>query len=305
MLKRHRLLSWFLCGCILFPYSARAADFPLYVAFTPFGPPNLFLRTTRIPTPFFNPSQTTGTTINYDFAVTTTLTLIPGPIPITLGAFAGGAGCGGVSNVQVSLDYIIGGVTTNVGTQTQTVNVTAVTTVPLFNFNGISATQPFILNPGDTVRLQITNLTAGNTFCLVNEFPVGGTDADASRVVLQTGPLLSFTKLGSVVRDPINGTSNPKAIPGATIRYTLIVTNDPIASDVATDAVVTDEIPASTTYTFGDNTIQVNGVMQTDADDSPTDETDFGVTTPNTITSNLGIIAVGTSSTLTYDVILD
>ena len=278
---------------------------PYILNLSPLPPPNLVLQTTRIPTPFFNPAQTTGTTINYDFTVATTLTLIPGPIPITLGAFAGGAGCGGISNVQVSLDYIIGGVTTNVGTLTQTVNVTAVTTVPLFNFNGISASESFILNPGDTVRLQITNLTAGNTFCLVNEFPAGGTDADASRVILQTGPLLSFSKVTSVVSDPINGISNPKAIPGATIRYTLTVTNDPIASDVASDTIITDTIPANTTYTFGDNNIQVNGVLQTDADDTPTDETDFGVTTANTITSNIGTIAVGTSSTLTYEVILD
>ena len=36
------------------PHTAGAADLPLYVHYLPFGPPNLFLRTTRVTQAFFN-----------------------------------------------------------------------------------------------------------------------------------------------------------------------------------------------------------------------------------------------------------
>lgn len=45
---------------------------------------------------------------------------------------------------------------------------------------------------------------------------------------------LNVTKVSSVISDPVNGTSNPKAIPGATIEYLITVTNsgpDPADTD--------------------------------------------------------------------------
>ncbi len=38
-------------------------------------------------------------------------------------------------------------------------------------------------------------------------------------------PTLSVAKTEAVVSDPVNGTTNPKAIPGATVEYTLTITN--------------------------------------------------------------------------------
>lgn len=306
MLVMKRLL---VCCALLAgaPGVARAADLPLYVHYLPFAPPELFLRTTRVATAFFNPAQTSGTTVNYTFDVTATTTLAPGAIPISLGAFGNAAGCSGDRDVQVSLDFIIAGTTTTLGSVTQSVNVPVTPTVTISNFNfpGISLADATVLNPGDSVVLRITNTTpTTSTFCLVNEFPVNGTDADASRVVLQTGPLLTLDRSVEVVSDPINGTTNPKAIPGALMRYSLVITNAAIASEVANNAVISDEIPANTTYTFGDNLITVDGVAQTDASDL-TDSTDFGVTTPNSITTDLGTIAIGASRTLTYDVVID
>jgi len=54
---------------------------------------------------------------------------------------------------------------------------------------------------------------------------------------------LGLVKLSTVVSDPINGTINPKAIPGAIVEYRLILTNP---ADVAVDPdsiVVTDMLP--------------------------------------------------------------
>lgn len=58
---------------------------------------------------------------------------------------------------------------------------------------------------------------------------------------------LAFAKTSSVVSDPQNGTTNPKAIPGAVLRYCLLVTNS--GSATATSISIADAIPATMTYT--------------------------------------------------------
>lgn len=57
------------------------------------------------------------------------------------------------------------------------------------------------------------------------------------------------TKSSSVTDDPVNTTSNPKAIPGATIRYCILVTNSGTAT--ATAVTLVDPIPANLTYVAG------------------------------------------------------
>lgn len=58
---------------------------------------------------------------------------------------------------------------------------------------------------------------------------------------------LIFAKTSGIVSDPTNGTTNPKAIPGAVIRYCLLVTNN--GSATATSVAINDAIPATMTYT--------------------------------------------------------
>ena len=56
-------------------------------------------------------------------------------------------------------------------------------------------------------------------------------------------PVLLVSKIALTVSDPINGSSNPKAIPGATVQYTLGVSNQgpgPVDSD---SIVITDPLP--------------------------------------------------------------
>jgi len=53
-------------------------------------------------------------------------------------------------------------------------------------------------------------------------------------------------KTNTVVWDPLNGATNPKAIPGAVVEYKLAVRN--LGTTAATDLVVVDNIPADTTY---------------------------------------------------------
>ena len=58
---------------------------------------------------------------------------------------------------------------------------------------------------------------------------------------------LAFAKTSSIVSDPVNGTTNPKAIPGAVMRYCLLVTN--MGSATATGIAIADAVPATMTYT--------------------------------------------------------
>ncbi len=59
-------------------------------------------------------------------------------------------------------------------------------------------------------------------------------------------PAMTLTKTSDVISDPVAGTSNPKAIPGAVIRYCLKLGNT--STQTATSVVVTDPIPASQSF---------------------------------------------------------
>jgi uncharacterized repeat protein (TIGR01451 family) len=65
-------------------------------------------------------------------------------------------------------------------------------------------------------------------------------------VYLVGSALLTIVKSSSVILDPFNGATNPKAIPGATIHYVIDVANSGTAN--ADAVVVEDQIPANTTY---------------------------------------------------------
>ncbi len=73
---------------------------------------------------------------------------------------------------------------------------------------------------------------------------------------------LQITKNSSVVSDPINGTTNPRAIPGAVVQYTITITNIGKSTvDVGT-VVITDPLPTTvmmkvsgTPVTFTDGTV--------------------------------------------------
>ena len=61
------------------------------------------------------------------------------------------------------------------------------------------------------------------------------------------GALVTVVKTSRVVSDPVNGTTNPKAIPGATVEYCITVSNASGAA-TATNVDVTDDLPFDVTY---------------------------------------------------------
>ncbi|MFM6932925.1 MAG: hypothetical protein ACKOUT_11865 [Novosphingobium sp.] len=70
---------------------------------------------------------------------------------------------------------------------------------------------------------------------------------------------LSVVKSSTIINDPVNGTSNPKFIPGATIQYCIAVTNASGSADASTVA-VTDPLPTTVTYDSGFG-IKLNGTV--------------------------------------------
>ncbi len=57
---------------------------------------------------------------------------------------------------------------------------------------------------------------------------------------------LSVLKASTVIEDPFNGTTTPKAIPGATVEYAVTVTNT--GAVAATGLAITDPLPANTAF---------------------------------------------------------
>lgn len=65
-------------------------------------------------------------------------------------------------------------------------------------------------------------------------------------------PILSVTKTSAAWSDPLNGTTNPKLVPGADLRYTLTISNTGGSPVDLSTTVLTDPLPASVTFFNGD-----------------------------------------------------
>ncbi len=87
---------------------------------------------------------------------------------------------------------------------------------------------------GDLLSATATD-TLGNT----SEF-------SANFTVLQPLPDIILLKTSQVVSDPVNGATNPKAIPGATVLYILTATNQGQGATDADTVVLTEPVPANT-----------------------------------------------------------
>ena len=68
---------------------------------------------------------------------------------------------------------------------------------------------------------------------------------------------LTALKTSRIISDPLNGLTNPKMIPGATVEYCIAVSSA-AGSAAATDVAITDTLPTTTTYEPGFG-VKVNG----------------------------------------------
>ena len=110
----------------------------------------------------------------------------------------------------------------------------------------------------------------------------GTVTLDTNSVSLLLYPIITTSKTVVVASDPVNGTSNPKAIPGGEMLYTITVTNSGNgAVDIGT-TVVTDPIPANMSLCV--STICNNPIVGFSCSTAP----DCGLTYPSVTYSNGG-----------------
>jgi len=116
---------------------------------------------------------------------------------------------------------------------------------------------------------------------------------------------LTIAKTSSVVSDPTNGTTDPKAIPGATMRYCILVTNN--GSGTATGINVGDPLPATTTFIPGSlrsGTSCAGATTVEDDNASGADESDpFGASIAGTtVAATTPTLAPTGTMAVTFDV---
>lgn len=114
---------------------------------------------------------------------------------------------------------------------------------------------------------------------------------------------LTVLKSSKIVDDPVNGTTNPKAIPGATIEYCISVANA-AGSATATAVNISDPMPTNVTYDSGFG-IFVNGTVTSsvcNADGTSGGTYDAPTTTVN---GTLSDIAAGETRTLRFRAKID
>jgi len=113
-----------------------------------------------------------------------------------------------------------------------------------------------------------------------------------------SGALLTITKTNRVISDPLNGTTNPKLIPGATVEYCIQVANAAGGATAQAPA-VSDGLPAQTTYDAGFG-IRINGTVTAsvcNADGVAGGSYNGGTTT---VSGTLSDVAAGATRTLYF-----
>ncbi|HMO74812.1 MAG TPA: proprotein convertase P-domain-containing protein [Sphingopyxis sp.] len=119
---------------------------------------------------------------------------------------------------------------------------------------------------------------------------------------------LAITKTSSIVSDPVNGTTNPKAIPGATMRYCILVTNTGGAT--ATAIAISDSLPATVAFVPGSlrsGTSCAGATTVEDDNATGADESDpFGAAhSGGTVTGTTASLAPAASMAIAFQVIVN
>mgnify|MGYP003633626892 CR=1 FL=1 len=123
---------------------------------------------------------------------------------------------------------------------------------------------------------------------------------------------ITVTKTSSVLWDPVNGSTNPKAIPGAIVEYCIAVANA-AGSAPATGVAISDTIPANLAYysslATGPSTVPtVIGVVTEGTVTGSTcnaDGSGTGAQASGVVSGNLGTVAAGETETLIFRVTVE
>ena len=119
----------------------------------------------------------------------------------------------------------------NLGVGTSTANITLSVAIS-------SSAAPSVTNTATVSGTNFDNISSNDS------------DSDTASVV--TEPAISLQKTLRTIYDPINGSTNPKAIPGALSEYTLTATNNGTGETDNNSIVLSDAIPANTALYVSD-----------------------------------------------------
>ena len=149
---------------------------------------------------------------------------------------------------------------------------------------------------GGTLATATPTTTADNPTVVDIVFADAGRDATesaADQYAIRSAAL-TVTKSATVISD-LFGSTNPKAIPGAVIEYSIVVTNN--STTTAADAVtVTDAIPANTAFVPGSITLNAGALP----------DTNFIAGPPARVVVSSGVVAAnGGTATVTFRVTIN
>jgi Surface adhesin CshA non-repetitive domain 2 len=160
--------------------------------------------------------------------------------------------------------------TTTTGTGTTVTNgATPMTLVTAGTNYGLSeaASSSTILSQY-TSTMSCTNANASSTTTLPTSVP-GSIVPALGDVVTCTitntkkaaNATLTATKTSAVVSDPINGTTNPKMIPGAVVAYSISIANTGTLAVDSSTIFIDDPLPSTVTYNAGSTVSFANGAI--------------------------------------------
>ena len=152
---------------------------------------------------------------------------------------------------------------------------------------------------GDLVDVGVRD--NNNNAAIGNE---DGRAADTAAYVI--AQLLTVAKVSTVISDPFNGVTDPKRIPGAVIEYTITVTNNaPGGGTTAQQVVITDDVPASTTYVADSVAGDLDGTDQGYTDAANFTAAPGGANNNGQVNSTAVDVPAGGVLTVTFRITID
>ena len=170
----------------------------------------------------------------------------------------------------------------------------------------------FVNNAGDADDAAVVqNVFADGAGTATGDVAGDGYHSDTDTYEVAAADI-TVTKTSNVLWDPINGSTNPKAIPGAVVEYCIAVANAS-GGAAATSVAISDTIPANLTYysslVTGPATVPaVIGVVTEGTVTGAVCNLDGGGTgteSGGAVSGNLGTVASGDTETLIFRVTVD
>lgn len=204
-----------------------------------------------------------------------------------------------------------------------TITVLVVGDIPLGVTDGQTADVTLVADATDGAGVPLENTVGGNTAGIdtvladddnadiAGDDSSSGDDADTDTYVVSAAAV-TVAKTSTVISDPVNGTTNPKAVPGAIVEYCIVVSN--ASGATATGITVNDDFTSEAArlnfVPGGSDPDAYAGTTDifVDGDGSCAGGTgvDKSYTAATTVVSNaLGNVAAGAARSLRFRVIIE